>query len=99
MKKTFLFPPCLTIVGEDLCVIHPPIANESLTPTTDLGLKPNGLTLDDLQANHEFVHVGDDLDKAAVAAKISSSLSKETKSTISALQKLAKGVSKQLNHV
>ena len=88
-KNLHKYPQSESNCGDSMFVTHPPTENVALNAQpVDLGLKPNGLTLDDMQENAEFNRVGDTLDKAAVAAKESSQLSKENKIVIDKLKEL-----------
>lgn len=87
----YKFPQPDYCIGACMFVHHDAKTNETLDsiPSEKL-LKPNGLTLDDLQQNAEFNRVGDYLDKAAVAQKVSSSLAEENRKTIKTLKGLEK---------
>lgn len=90
-KNVFKFPQSEIVIGENMFVPHDPDTNVALAnEPIDKGLRPNGMTLDDMQANALFNRAGDTLDKAAIAAKDSSELSKTTKETIQKLKELEK---------
>ena len=91
LKNLHKYPQSESNCGTSMLVNHAPTENVALnSQPVDLGLKPNGLTLDDMQANAKFNRTGDLLDKAAVASKESSELSKENKATIDKLKALEK---------
>lgn len=98
-QDLFKVPKTEVCIGRCMFVPHDETKNVALDATPEsLNLKPNGLTVDDMQQNAEFNRVGDTLDKAAVASKISSSLAQDTKKTINALKALEKQSKKQLKH-
>lgn len=89
--NVFKFPQSERCEGAIMFVPHDPSKNVALDSTPEsMNLKPNGLTLDDLQQNREFNSKGDYLDKAAVAQKVSSNLAEDNQKVIKSLQALEK---------
>lgn len=90
-KNLHKYPKSESNCGSSMFVKHSSSENVALqAQPVDLGLKPNGLTLDDMQENARFNRVGDTLDKAAIAAQESSELSKTNKAAIDKLRDLEK---------
>lgn len=89
IKNLHKYPQSESNCGSSMLVVHSPSENIALqSQPRDFGLKPNGLTLDDMQSNAKFNRTGDLLDKAAVASKESSELSKQNKAAIDKLKDL-----------
>lgn len=70
-------------------VPHDPAENLALQGVTpDYGLKPNGVTIEDMRNYPELYSHTDDLDRAALAAQSSMNLSKDVRAIADKLQKL-----------
>lgn len=82
-----------TPISETLCsksalVPHDPAVNDALNMAKkDYGLKPNGITIDMMRETPELFSHADTLDKAAIAAKSSSSLAEDVKKVVRTFKK------------
>lgn len=54
--------------------------------TPDYGLKPNGLTIDEMRDNIEFYSCHDDLDRPAIASQVSQKLADDVKKVVRAIE-------------
>lgn len=64
------------------------LAIQSATP--DYGLKPNGVTIEDMRENAEFYKPMDDIDRVSVAQTESKKLAKDVRSAVRSLQQFSK---------
>lgn len=79
-------PTPFQICSPSMFVPHDAAVNDAFQQSvTDYGLKPNGLTIDDLRTNIELYSTSDELDRLGVAQRVSGSLANDIKSVAKSL--------------
>lgn len=83
MKK----PISEKLCSDSLFVPHDEPKNDVLSQITpDYGLKPNGLTIDEMRENKDFYDCHDDLDRIAIASQTSAKLSADVKKVVNTIK-------------
>lgn len=88
---TYKLPKTYTMHSTSAVVPMTETENLALqTATPDYGMRPNGITIEDMRENAEFYKMQDDIDRVSVAQTESKKLAADVRKAARELQKFSK---------